>query len=238
MAAQNTDGVLRAKLGGLKKKLKKYESLEEDYRRMVEALKAKEAFNYALFEYSPATTVVVDRQGKIARTNAAKRRTGDRLPAIGDIMYRDYASKHDRDMHAELMDCMQSNTTKSFPEMRYGQKVLSITMSPFPEGAIITSQDITERVAAQRDREALIKELRKALDEVETLRGLLPICASCKKIRDDGGYWNTIEEYFSRRGNVDFSHTVCPECMQALYPEIWEKMSQRAHMRQAKQRAS
>ena len=70
----------------------------------------------------------------------------------------------------------------------------------------------------------LITDLRRALNEVEMLRSLLPICASCKKIRDDKGYWNTVEEYFGRRNSVDFSHTLCPDCIKQLYPDLWEKM--------------
>ncbi len=63
------------------------------------------------------------------------------------------------------------------------------------------------------------EKLTKALAEVKTLSGLLPICASCKKIRDDSGYWEQIEEYVSERSNAQFSHGICPECMKKLYPE-------------------
>jgi ligand-binding sensor domain-containing protein len=66
-------------------------------------------------------------------------------------------------------------------------------------------------------------ELRRRVDEavaqIKTLRGLLPICASCKKIRDDGGYWNQMETYFSAHSDLDFSHSVCPECLERLYPD-------------------
>ena len=201
-----------------------YRVLEEKYQRTFEELREKEEFNFALFQYSPATTVVVDKEGRVVKSNAAKRKSGDRLPGIGDIMYKDYAANHDIDMYQELMSCMGSGQLKSFPELRYGKKVLSITLAPFPQGAIITSEDITDRVQAEQDRNNLIKELRRALNEVETLRGLLPICASCKKIRDDKGYWNTVEEYFGHRSSVDFSHTVCPDCIKQLYPDLWKKM--------------
>ena len=63
------------------------------------------------------------------------------------------------------------------------------------------------------------EELTKALAEVKTLSGLLPICASCKKIRDDSGYWEQIEEYITERSDTQFSHGICPECMKKLYPE-------------------
>lgn len=206
-------------------RVRMHRRLEKKYRSALAELQAKEAFNFALFQYSPLTTVVVDRDGRVVKSNMAKRLSGDRLPSIGDLMYRDYAGRHRIDMRAELMNCIASDTTKTFPEMRYNNKVLSITIAPFPEGAIITTHDITAAKLAEEDRLRLIGELRAALAEVESLRGLLPICASCKKIRDDSGYWNRIEDYFSKRSSVNFSHTMCPECMQKLYPEFWDRMA-------------
>ena len=61
--------------------------------------------------------------------------------------------------------------------------------------------------------------LKDSLDNVKTLSGLLPICASCKKIRDDKGYWNKIENYVRSRTNAEFTHSICPECAKRLYPE-------------------
>lgn len=63
-------------------------------------------------------------------------------------------------------------------------------------------------------------ELQKALSEIKTLSGLLPICASCKKIRDDKGYWNQIEAYIRDRSEAEFSHSICPRCASRLYPEL------------------
>ena len=72
--------------------------------------------------------------------------------------------------------------------------------------------EITARKRAEADRESLIQELTKALQEVKTLSGLLPICASCKKVRDDSGYWNQIETYVARHSSATFSHGLCPDC--------------------------
>ena len=65
-------------------------------------------------------------------------------------------------------------------------------------------------------------ELQEALENVKTLHGMLPICASCKKIRDDNGYWNQIEDYVGARSDAEFSHGICPECARRLYPEIYD----------------
>lgn len=72
----------------------------------------------------------------------------------------------------------------------------------------------------EEEQGKLIQELRRALSEVKTLRGFLPICASCKKIRDDKGYWNQIESYIRDRSEAEFSHSICPECVEKLYPEL------------------
>ncbi len=63
-------------------------------------------------------------------------------------------------------------------------------------------------------------ELQMAIDEIKQLSGILPICSSCKKIRDDKGYWNQLEAYFSRYSNTQFSHSICPDCAKKLYPDI------------------
>jgi len=68
------------------------------------------------------------------------------------------------------------------------------------------------------------KELKEALDEIKTLRGILPICASCKKIRDDKGYWQQIESYISRHSEALFSHGICPECVRKLYPDVADEI--------------
>ncbi|MGD8649204.1 MAG: hypothetical protein PVJ77_21900 [Desulfobacterales bacterium] len=78
--------------------------------------------------------------------------------------------------------------------------------------------EVEERKQAQAEKDQLIAELKTALREVKTLSGLLPICASCKKIRDDRGYWNQIESYIRDRSEAEFSHSICPECARKLYP--------------------
>jgi hypothetical protein len=73
---------------------------------------------------------------------------------------------------------------------------------------------------AQEEKEKLIIELKNAFREVKTLGGLLPICASCKKIRDDKGYWNQLEDYIQKHSEAEFSHSVCPVCAKKLYPDL------------------
>lgn len=114
-----------------------------------EILRKSDAFHSALFEYNPVQTIVVDRECKIVKFNKAKRQSLDKLPEIGMVMYKDYASKHEIDMHKELVNCMANGLTRHFPELSYKSKILSITISPFPLGAVIISEDITQRKRAE-----------------------------------------------------------------------------------------
>jgi len=84
--------------------------------------------------------------------------------------------------------------------------------------------DISERKAAELERERLILELKQALAEVKALSGLLPICSYCKNIRDDQGYWNQIEAYISTHSDAHFTHGICPECAKSLFPDAYGKL--------------
>jgi hypothetical protein len=75
------------------------------------------------------------------------------------------------------------------------------------------ARDVTARKLAEEEREQLVRKLQEALTEVRTLRAILPICSYCRKIRDDGDYWHTVEDYISAHTESRFSHSICPTCM-------------------------
>jgi PAS domain S-box-containing protein len=85
------------------------------------------------------------------------------------------------------------------------------------------ARDITAQKQAEEEREKLHSKLQEAFDNIKTLKGLLPICANCKKIRDDEGYWNQIEIYIRDRSDAEFSHSICPGCAKKLYSDIASK---------------
>lgn len=84
---------------------------------------------------------------------------------------------------------------------------------------VLTLRDIAERLKAEQERECLVNELQEALANVRMLSGMLPICASCKRVRDDQGYWNQIEAYIRDHSEAEFSHSICPDCARKMYPE-------------------
>lgn len=87
----------------------------------------------------------------------------------------------------------------------------------------IILRDIGPRKHAEAEREQLITNLQEALSQVKVLSGLLPICASCKKVRDEKGEWGSIEKYIRERSHAEFTHGICPDCARRLYPEHYQK---------------
>jgi PAS domain S-box-containing protein len=88
------------------------------------------------------------------------------------------------------------------------------------ETVICTSKNITKRKLAELALKKERDKLMKALKEIKTLSGLLPICATCKNIRDDKGYWNQMEKYIQQHSDAQFSHGICPDCANKMYPYL------------------
>ena len=101
----------------------------------------------------------------------------------------------------------------------------SASISPIRDPAghithfLAVKEDITARKQTEAERSQLIQELKNALANVKSLSGLLPICASCKKIRDDKGYWDQVESYVQKHSEATFTHGLCPDCIRKLYPD-------------------
>ncbi|HPD22249.1 MAG TPA: PAS domain S-box protein [Desulfomonilia bacterium] len=106
-----------------------------------------------------------------------------------------------------VMDCLYTSSVRRTPG---GGGVI---------GYHCIIRDITESKRAENEKQRLIDELKDALDKIKTLKGLIPICASCKKIRDDKGYWNRLEEYLEAQTEAVFSHGLCPECQKRFEEE-------------------
>lgn len=106
------------------------------------------------------------------------------------------------------------------------QKWIQLSSMPSPhrieDQALWTGviMDITERKAIEAEKNQLLIDLQKALAEIRTLEGIIPICSYCKRIRDDEGAWEQVEVYVSRHSHSDFSHGICPDCAKVHFPDL------------------
>jgi DNA-binding response OmpR family regulator len=100
--------------------------------------------------------------------------------------------------------------------------VNSVELLARVSSALLLKQEMDRRKNRELELRRSNEELQKALKEVKVLRGLIPICASCKKIRNDGGFWQQIEEYLSEHSEAEFSHGLCQPCIKKLYPGVYQ----------------
>lgn len=197
-------------------------------RRSEEALRRSEARNQALLNAIPDLMLRISREGTFldfrgAKGSAQTLPTGGFLgKAVHEVMPPHVADQ----MKAKIADTLETGAVNVFEyqiqkEDRLDYQEARIVLS-WEDEVLAIVRDITERKRAEQEREALIEELRNALAQVKTLSGLLPICAACKRIRDDNGYWRQIEAYIGEHSEAEFSHGICPECARRLYPEHYK----------------
>lgn len=197
-----------------------------------------------IIEFLPDPTFVINTEGQVISWNRAiEQITGvDKKEMIGKGEYAyavpfygesrpmliDLLLKRDHRLESKYLTMKEEGdlliAVESFnPSMVGGGRYLSATAGKLCDaqgnvvGAIETIRDITNAKKAEQEREQLIIELKEAIAQVRTLSGLLPMCAKCKKVRDDSGYWNQLETYISKHTDADVSHGLCPECMDEMY---------------------
>jgi PAS domain S-box-containing protein len=180
---------------------------------------------------SVAGLIITDLDGKIRFANSAFCKMFEY--SIAQIMGKQamdlFAGKEIRNF-ADLITIIDISkddtvelTVKSSENRKFVVEVAasSVTSSSGAvAGRMASFVDITRRKEIEAEKDNLIRKLHDALKRIRTLRGIIPICAACKKIRDDQGIWNQIESYIRDHSDADFSHSICPECSKKLYPEI------------------
>jgi PAS domain S-box-containing protein len=181
----------------------------------------------ATFDSMPDLICILDDEHKIVRANKAlATKLGVEPEELVGLACYDCIHGADEPLphcpHTLLLADGKEHTAEIYEEHLGG--TFLIGASPIHDaegqlvGAVHVARDITARKQAEEEREELIRELQDALAQVKALSGLLPICANCKKIRDDLGYWHSVEVYVRDHSDADFSHGICPDCMKALYP--------------------
>jgi YesN/AraC family two-component response regulator len=127
--------------------------------------------------------------------------------------------------HSVPIIIVTSHQEKSFVQKAGETGVAAFLTKPPKAGDI--ERAITIALARHADLEELRRlnaELKKALSEIKTLQGIIPICASCKKIRDDKGYWEKLESYISHHSGAEFTHGICPDCVREKYPDLADQV--------------
>jgi len=161
----------------------------------------------------------LDRTFHLLYMNEAAERITGRSDAeiFGQPIWDHFPATVSANVQQQLRDVMASRTPMSseyFDELR--DRWYLISVYPFRDGVSVLARDISERKAEEAERERMVIELQQALAQVRTLRGLIPICAWCKRIRDDQGYWQQLEAYIRDHSEADFTHGMCPDCAKEM----------------------
>lgn len=171
-------------------------------------------------EANPAAVSLIGRASK----HVAGRAIGQLLPGIA-VPDAPHAKAATGEPHAVPSPAAaHSDYARSTPS---GERHYEMRLSSFMNdsgatvGRLLVLRDVTQHIAMARQREALIEELRATLEQVVTLGRLLPICSKCSKVRDDDGYWQSVEAYVTAHSDAEFTHGICPDCMRALYPMLY-----------------
>ena len=213
------------------------EALERENRELKKARKDLEDLHQYLLEIidnTPSPIYLKDKDGRYLLINK-------KFERLSYTTKEEIAGKTDHDIFPEeiaSLFCSQDEEVKAantplefeesivLPDGEFAFITLKFPLHDangniYAVGGFCT--DITERRQIEQDKENLIKRLQKALAEVKTLRGIIPICSFCKKIRDDQGYWNQVETYVGQRTGADFSHSLCPSCFKEHYPDLHDE---------------
>jgi PAS domain S-box-containing protein len=198
-------------------------------RLLAEVKTQEEKFSKAFLSAPYALTLTRMPDGRIMEVNKGFLNMTGYEPAevVGykttDLRLWEYPADRDRVLAALTRDGKMHGAEFIFRKKSgelltglFSAEIILFSGQPFVLSSI---SDITDRKQAELEREKLIRELQTALNQVRQLSGLLPICAYCKKVRDDRGYWTQIEAYVRNHSEAEFSHGVCPDCEAKHFPE-------------------
>lgn len=200
------------------------EMQNEELRRTRQELETSRNKFVELYDFSPVGYFTIDARGLIREANL----TGAEMMGVTKSLlliksFSLFIARNDSAVYHVHRDEVFRLQTRQICELRmkprnapefYAQlQSTAVENVDDKAGHIRTAViDITKRKRAEDEREKLIGELQTALSKIKTLAGLLPICAYCKKIRDDSGYWQQVEQYISDHTDAMFTHGMCPEC--------------------------
>ena len=198
-------------------------------KRIEKQVQIEKKFSESLINSLPGVMYVFDQFGRFKRwNNNFEVVTGYSANQIEEMSPHDFVAVKDKKRITKAIEqvfnegsvCVEAGFLTSqgqvIPYLFTGYKFVQQNMNYL----VGVGLDISDRVIIENEKENLIAKLHDTLSQVKQLSGLLPICASCKKIRDDKGYWNQIELYIREHSEAEFSHGICPECAKKIYPEL------------------
>ena len=187
---------------------------------------------YDAMDSTVGGVIITDAQGNITYVNPSFLRMfgyADKAEVLGmnaALLFPGEEIRHFADVQA-VIDVSDSDTEEFTVQTKDGGVCFVEVSSSVVrdsdgkvEGRMASFVNITRRKQLEQEQKNLIQKLQDALEKIKTLRGLIPICAACKNIRDDRGFWHHVEEYISEHSEAKFSHGICPDCMKKLYPEV------------------
>ena len=195
-----------------------------------DALRKSEERYRTIFETTGTATIIVDEDMNISLVNRQFEELSGYLKedVENKKLFKDFVVREDQKKVMDYHD-RRRNNPKSVPA-NYAIKFinrdgntrhayLTVAIIPGSKQKVISILDTTDLIKARLEREALQEKLEKALTKV--VSGFLPICASCKRLRDADGSWKPLEIYVEAHTDAKFSHSLCPECAAKLYPELY-----------------
>jgi len=225
-----TKAELIVELKELRQQVKNLKESENIHKQAEKTLRESEKTLLSLINATNETLLLTDTEGTILIANEvlAQRLGKSVWELVGTCQY-DYFDPEVKKSRKEHYDNVaRTGEQIHFQDMRAGRFYEIFAFPVFNrKGGVskiaIFAADITGRKNIEKEREKLIQELTDALSKIKTLSGFLPICSSCKKIRNDKGYWEQIEIYIREHSEAEFSHGICPECAKRLYPDYYKE---------------
>jgi len=213
----------------LERHIQELECIERDHRKVEEQIRDEITWWRIMIEQSRDGIVIFDQDGNVYEAN---RRFADMLgysmDEINQLHVWDWDAHYTKEQLIEVAQAVdETGAHIATQHRRKDGSLIDVELSN--NGAVYhgrnlifcVCRDTTERNRAEQDLTDLIEKLKKALDEIKTLRGILSICSHCKKIRDENGEWVTLEDYLHDHSEATLSHGVCPDCSKKHYPEIF-----------------
>jgi PAS domain S-box-containing protein len=216
----------------LKKRVLELEEIELELKKTDMLLKDEINWRRLLIEESRDAIVVLDQNAKVYEAN---NRFADMLGYSKDEVYHLHAWDWDAHLNKEqILELAKTvDDVGHHFETHHRRKDGSLIDVELSNNGTVyrgkklvfcICRDISHRKKVEKEREEIIKELRESLAEIKTLRGILPLCSFCKKVRDDKGYWEQVDIYISKHSEADISHSICPECLKKHYPDEYKEM--------------